>query len=184
MILAFGGNKTNELFAEKNVQGKDVRKYWDTWASIPEHSPGDIKIFDDVVPALNTLTAMDVQIVIASRLFASNFDLVIDELKRKKCQAAIKGKIIAENPKTHEERMRDDCMLHVLKRAIENTDQPRMYIDDTLDRFEIVKRVDPKIFCVGSCRGFFGKEQLKQAGSEGVITSDFGEIINLGCKEQ
>lgn len=183
MILAFGGNRINKTLDEKGVREKDIKRFWDTWKRIPEYSPGDIRVFDDVVPALNTLTQMGVQLVIASRLFASNFDLVMDELGRKKCQAAKKGKILAENPRTSEERMRDDCMFHVLKRAIENTDPPRMYIDDSLDRFKIVKKLDSDVTCAGSCRGLFGKEQLKQAGSEKVFC-DFEEIFDFGSERQ
>lgn len=166
MILAFGANRMSNVFEEKNVPKEKRDIFWETWKRIPEHVPGDIRLFPDVIPTLNTLQILGVKVVLASRLYGENFDLVIYELQM---IGKLKVEIIRASPESQEERMRDDCMQRVLARAIDNTRPPRIYVDDSLGRMKGAKSIDPDISCIGSTHGFFNETQLKNAGADRVI---------------
>ena len=70
-----------------------------------------------------------------------------------------------------DERYAPNCMDFVFKRVIDETESPRIYIDDSINRMALIAedRFDPEIYCVGSTCGFFGESLLRQSGADEVI---------------
>lgn len=87
LLLAFGRDAFNDKFKEK-IRGKKLRNqkmndFYTTWGKIPEFYPGNIEIFENVIPTLTTLMKQGFKVVFASRLAFEFREILKEELRRK-----------------------------------------------------------------------------------------------------
>ena len=179
LLIAFGRDAFSELFKNK-IKDEKLRKekegrFYDTWAKIPEFYPGNINLYDDVVPTLTWFLKQGYSVVFATRLGSKYCLMLKEELKKRELEDV--NKIKVHNP-TPEERFLPNCMDVVFKRVMDDTTPPRVYVDDSINRMAAMKRLDPGIFCVGSTCGFFGELALKNSRADEVINR-FSQIIEI-----
>lgn len=172
LLVAFGRDAFPEVFKEK-IEDEKIRKqreeeFYSTWGKIPEFYPGNVKIFDDVIPTLHWFLKQGFSVVFASRLVSQYCEILVGAAKKKGLEETEKIKIF--NP-TPEERFLPNCMDFVFRRVMDNTEPPRAYVDDSINRMSIIKKFDPKILCMGSTCGFFGEVALRNSGADKVINS-------------
>ena len=179
LLIAFGRDAFPELFKNK-IKDKKLRKekedrFYDTWTKIPEFYPGNINLYDDVVPTLTWFLKQGYSVVFATRLGSKYCLMLKEELKKRELEDVTKIKV---HSPTIEERFLPNCMDVVFKRVMDDTTPPRVYVDDSINRMASMKRLDPGIFCVGSTCGFFGELALKNSGADKVINR-FSQIIEI-----
>lgn len=175
LLLALGRDGFDDLFDKRNVPNRRRDLFYDIWSKIPEFYPGNIYIFEGVIPTLNRLLKQGFKVAFASRLASIYRKILIMELEKGGVEDV--GRIKVEGP-SEEERFLPYCMQYVLKRVIESTQAPRLYVDDSINRAKIMKTIDPKIYCVGSTSGFFNESLLKVAGADDVIHK-FSQITEI-----
>lgn len=177
LLFAFGRDAFPELFKNK-IKDKKLRKekeddFYNTWAKIPEFYPGNINLYDDVIPTLNWFLKQGYFVVFATRLGSKYCLLLKEELVKRELEDVEKIKV--HNP-TPEERFLPNCMDFVFKRVMDDTISPRVYVDDSINRMGTMKKFDPGILCVGSTCGFFGEFALKNSGADNVINTLYQTI--------
>lgn len=181
LLMAFGRDAFDKLFEDKikneNLRGRLKDDFYRTWGKIPEFYPGNISMFDDVIPTLNRLSKEGFIVVFATRLAREYCEILREELKRIGVEET-EG--IEMYEPTEEERFSPNCMDLVFKRVIKDTEPPRVYIDDSINRMALMKadRFDPEIYCIGSTCGFFGESLLKQNGADKVV-NNLSQMISI-----
>ena len=179
LLVAFGRDAFPEVF-KKKIKDKKIRnqredEFYATWSKIPEFYPGNVKIYDNVIPTLHWFLKQGFSVVFASRLASQYCEILMEALKKKGLEENEKIKIFTPTPK---ERFLPNCMDFVFKRVMANTESPRIYIDDSINRMSIIKKFDPKILCIGSTCGFFGEVALRNSGADKVI-NNLSQLVEI-----
>ena len=179
LLVAFGRDAFPEVF-KKKIKDKKILKqreedFYSTWGKIPEFYPGNIKMYDDVIPTLHWFLKQGFSVVFASRLASQYCEILMEALKKKGLEETEKIKIFNPMP---EERFLPNCMDFVFKRVMDNTEPLRVYIDDSINRMDVIKKFDPKILCIGSTCGFFGEFALRNSGADKVI-NNLSQLVQI-----
>jgi len=87
LLVAFGRDAFNDKFKEKirkeKLRNQKMNDFYTTWGKIPEFYPGNIAIFENVIPTLTTLMKQGFKVVFASRLAFKFREILKEELRRK-----------------------------------------------------------------------------------------------------
>lgn len=167
------------LWRRYKVKGPDRGQYFGAWDAIPEYPPGSVVVYPEVPFVFNELLEADVDIALLTRLTCQNVTNVLREIKRRGFKGEIEEDIKVFNPKTDDVRKSDKAFVEkVMYKAYKETQAPRVYIDDGLERVTHFREWDRNLFTVGSARGFFCVKYLQtvycRKSNGGLIYKIFG----------
>ena len=87
LLVAFGRDAFDDKFKEKireeKLRNQKMNDFYTTWGKIPEFYPGNVKLFENVIPTLTTLMKQGFKVVFASRLAFEFREILKEELRRK-----------------------------------------------------------------------------------------------------
>ena len=162
LMKAYSSGGFNGLWRKYKVKPLDIGQYHKTWDIIQEYPPGSVRVYHEVPFVLNKLINSKINIVLLTRLNNQNVTNVLREIKRMGFKGDIKSDIKVFNPQNDEVRKNDrEFVKEVMYKAFKETQAPRAYIDDGLDRVVCLKEWDSNLFAIGSARGFYSIEDLQ-----------------------
>lgn len=162
ILSAYTTGGFDDLWMKYIVSDDDIGQYFEAWDAIPEYPPGSVRIYPEVPFVFNELIKADFNIVILTRLTSQNVINVLREIKRRGFEGEIENDIKVFNPLNDEVRKCDKLFVEkVLYKAYTETQDPRMYIDDGLERIVHLREWDSDLFTIGSAKGFYNVEFLQ-----------------------
>lgn len=162
LMKAYSSGGFNGLWRKYKMKSPDIGKYFETWEEIEEYPPGSVKIYHEVPFVFNKLINAKIRIVLLTRLTNQNVINVLSEIKKRGFEGDIESDIEVFNPQNDEERQEDKRFVEkVMFKAFKETQGPRIYVDDGLDRVVHLKEWDSNLFAIGSTRGFYSIEDIQ-----------------------
>jgi len=178
IMTAYAKGGFDSLWRRYKVNDPDRGQYFVAWDAVPEYPPGSVVVYPEVPFVFNKLLEADVDISLLTRLTCQNVTNVLREIKRRGFKGDIEDDIKVFNPKTDNVRKSDKAFVEkVMYKAYKETQAPRAYIDDGLQRVVHLREWDRNLFTIGSARGFFCVKYLQtiycRKSNDGLIYKNF-----------
>jgi len=187
IITAYTMGGFDDLWRKYKVDPSDIGQYFTAWDSIPEYPLGSVRIYPEVPFVLNKLMEAGVDIALFTRLTNQGVMNVLKEIKRRGFEGDIEDDIKVFNPETDDVRKNDEKFIEkVMFKAYEETQAPRIYIDDGLDRIVQFREWDSNLFAIGSARGFYSVKDLQTTyylkSDGGLVFENFESELDASKK--
>lgn len=187
IMRAYAMGGFDDLWRKYEVDGPHIKQYFTAWDSIPEYPVGSVRIYSEVPFALNKLMEAGIDIALFTRLTNEGVVNVLKEIKKRGFEGDIEDNIKVFNPKTDDVRKNDEKFIEkVMFKAYKETQAPRVYVDDGLDRIVQFREWDPDLSAIGSARGFYSVNDLRttyyKKSDGGLVLENFES--ELDAKKQ